>query len=73
MAKRIENSANCDIYAVVRFIQAKNLQPGDILRQMCKVCGEGAISDSVVRRWCRLLESGRDNVTTTIAAVAPAS
>ena len=62
MAKRIENPADCEIRAVTRFLQAKNIQPADIHRQVCEVYGEGVMSDSVVRRWCRQFESGRDNV-----------
>jgi len=62
MAKRIENPADCEIRAVIRFLQAKNIQPADIHRQVCEVYGEGAMSDSIVRRWCKQFESGRDNV-----------
>jgi len=62
MTKRTENSADCEIRAVIRFIQAKNNQPADIHRQVCEVYGEGTMSDSMVRRWCRQFESGRDNV-----------
>ena len=40
----------------------KNIQPADIHRQVCEVYGEGAMSDSMVRRWCRQFESGRDKV-----------
>ena len=46
----------------MRFLQAKNIQPDDIHRQVCEVYGEGAMSDSVVRRWCRQFEGGRDNM-----------
>jgi len=53
MPKRIENPADCEIRAVNRFLQAKNIQPADIHRQLCEVYGEGAMSDSMVRRWCR--------------------
>ena len=60
MATRIENPAEREIRAVIRFLQAKNIQPADIHRQVCEVYGEGAMSDSVVRRWCRQFESGRD-------------
>jgi len=62
MSKRIENPADSVIREVIRFLQAKNIQPADIHRQVCEVYGEGAMSDSMVRRWCRQLESGRDNV-----------
>ena len=61
MAKRIENPADCESRAVIRFLQAKNIQPSDIHRQVCEVYG-GAISDSMFRRWCRQFESGRGNV-----------
>ena len=60
MATRIENTADCEIRAVIRFLQAKNIQPVYIHRQVCGVYGEGAMSDSMVRRWCRQFESGRD-------------
>jgi hypothetical protein len=53
MAKRIENPADCEIRAVIRFQQAKKIQPADIHREVCEVYGEGAMSDSMVRRWCR--------------------
>jgi len=62
MAKRIENPADCEIRAVIRFLQAKNIQPADIHSQVCEVYREGAMSGSMVRRWCRQFESGRDNV-----------
>jgi len=62
MAKRIENPADCEIREVIRFLQAKNIQPADIHRQVCEVYREGAMSDSMVRRWCRQFESGRGNV-----------
>jgi len=62
MAKRIENPADCVIREVIRFLQAKNIQPADIHRQVCEVYAEGAMSDSMVRRWCRQFQSGRDNV-----------
>ena len=73
MAKRIENPADCEIRAVIQFLQAKNIQPADIHRQVCEVYGEGAMSDSMVRRWCRQFENGRDNVHDDNVAVAPAS
>jgi len=62
MAKRIENPTDCQNRAVIRFLQAKTIQPTDIHRQVCEVYGEGAMSDSMVRRWCRQFESGRDNL-----------
>jgi len=49
MAKRIENPADCEILAVIQFLQAKNIQLASIHRQVCEVYGEGAMSDSMVR------------------------
>ena len=62
MAKRIENPADCEIRAVIRFLEAKNIQTADIHRQVCEVYGEEAMSGSMVRRWCWQFESGQDNV-----------
>jgi hypothetical protein len=62
MAERIENPADCGIRAVIRFLWAKKIQPADIHRQVREVYGEGTMSESMVRRWCRQFESGRDNV-----------
>ena len=71
MATYIENPADCEIRAVVWFLQAKNIQPADIHRQVCEVYGEGAMSDSMVWRWCRQFESGRDNVHDDIRSCRP--
>jgi len=60
--KAHENPADYDIRAVIRFLQAKDIQPAVIHRQVCEVYGEGAMSDSMVRQWCRQFESSRENV-----------
>jgi len=49
MAKRSDNPTDCEIYAVIQFLQAKNIQPADIHRQVCKVYGEEAMTDRMVR------------------------
>jgi transposase len=38
------------------------MKPVDIHRQLCEVYGEHAISDSMVRRWVRHFNEGRENV-----------
>jgi hypothetical protein len=38
---------------------------------VCEVYGEGAMSDSMVRQWCRQFESGRDNVHDDKRSVHP--
>ena len=38
------------------------MTPTEIHRQLCDVYGEHAVSSSVVRRWVRLFNEGRENV-----------
>jgi len=61
MFKKIENPAACEMRSVICFLNAKNMTPAEI-RQLCDVYGEHAMSSSVVRRWVRLFNEGRENV-----------
>jgi transposase len=47
--------------SIIRFLNARNLK-ADIHRQLCEVYGEHAVSDSLVRRWVRHFNEGRENV-----------
>jgi transposase len=60
--KKIEKPAACEKRSVIRFLNARNMKPADIHRQLCEVYGEHAMSDSVVRRWARHFNEGRENV-----------
>jgi len=62
MFTKIDNPAACEMRPVIRFLKAKNLTPAEIHRQLCDVYGEHAMSSSVVRRWVRLFNEGRENV-----------
>ena len=62
MFKMIERPANCEIRSVIRFLNARNVKPADIHRQICEVYGETAMSDGMVRKWVRKFNEGRDNV-----------
>jgi len=62
MFKKTENPAACELRSVIRFLNAKNMTPAEIHRQLCDVYGEHAISSSMVRRWVRLFNEGRENV-----------
>jgi len=62
MFKKMENPAACEIRSVIRFLNAKNMTPAEIHRQLCDVYGEHAMSSSMVRRWVRLFNEGRENV-----------
>ena len=48
--------------SVIRFLNAKNMKPAEIHRQLCDVYGEHAMSSSMARRWVRLFNEGRENV-----------
>ncbi|CAL1265885.1 unnamed protein product [Larinioides sclopetarius] len=62
MSALIENAAACEIRSVIRFLNAKKVKPREIYRQICEVYGQNAISDSMVRRWVRQFNEGRDQV-----------
>jgi len=62
MFKKIENIAACEMWSVIRFLNAKNMKPAEIHRQLCDLYGEHAMSSSMVRRWVRLFNEGRQNV-----------
>ena len=52
--KKIESPAACEMRSVIRFLNAKNMKPAEIHRQICDVHGEHAMSSSVLRRCVRL-------------------
>jgi transposase len=58
----IERPADCEIRSVIRFLNARNVKPADIRRQICEVYGENAMSDGMVRKWVRKFNESRDNV-----------
>ena len=49
----IELPADCEMQSVIRFLNARNVKPADIHRQICEVYGENAVSDRMVRKWVR--------------------
>jgi hypothetical protein len=62
MFKKIEKPAACEMRSVIGFLNARNMNPADILHQFCDMYGEHAMSDSTVRRWVRHLNEGHENV-----------
>jgi len=62
MFKKIGNPAACEMRTVIRFLNAKNMTPAEIHHQLCDVHGEHATSSSMVRRWVRLFNEGRESV-----------
>ena len=43
---------------VIRFLNAKNMTPAEIHRQLCDMYGEHAMSSSMVWRWVQLFNEG---------------
>lgn len=58
----IDSPADCEVCAVIRFLWVKKIKPAEIHREMCSVYEENIVSDSAVRKWCRLFGEGRTNV-----------
>jgi len=50
MFQTIEGAANCEIWSVIRFLNARNVLPSEIHHQICQVYGGNAMSDSIVRK-----------------------
>jgi len=62
MFKKIEGAANCEIRSVIRFLNARNVQPSEIHQQICQVYGDNAMSDGMVRKRVPIFNEGRQNV-----------
>lgn len=62
MIKKIINPADCEIRSIIRFLDARNVKPAEIYRQIQDVYGENAISEGMVRKWVRMFNEGRTNV-----------
>ena len=62
MCAAINNPANCEVRAVIRFLLARNNNAAEIHRQLFEVYGPNVMSDSKVRQWCCLFKEGRTNV-----------
>jgi hypothetical protein len=62
MFKMIERPADCEIWSIIRFLNARNVKPADIHRQICEVYGENAMSDGMVTKWVRKFNEVCDNV-----------
>ena len=58
----IERPADCEIRSFTLFLNARNVKPADILRQICEVYGENDINDGMVRKWVRKFNELRDSV-----------
>ena len=62
MFKTIEESADCEISSVIRFLNARNVLPNEIHHQICQAYVDNAMGDGMVRKWVRMFNGGRENV-----------
>jgi len=62
MFKTIEGATDCEIWCVIRFLNARNVLPSEVRHQICEVYGDNAISDGMVRTWVWMFNEGRENV-----------
>ncbi|GBM94897.1 hypothetical protein AVEN_89818-1 [Araneus ventricosus] len=62
MFKTIANPADCEVRSVIRFLNAKNVKPAEIHRQLVEIYGENVMADGMVRKWVRQFNDGRTNV-----------
>jgi len=51
MFKTIEGAANCEIWSVIHFLNARNVLPIEIHHQICQVYGDSAMNDGMGRKW----------------------
>jgi len=62
MSKAIEGAADCEMRSVIRFLNDRNVLPGEIHHHICQAYGDNAMSDGMVRKWVRMFNEGRKNV-----------
>lgn len=62
MVPVVSVTAKCELRAVIRFLNAKNVEPVNIHRQLCEIYGENCMSVQQVRFWCREFTNGRTDV-----------
>jgi len=56
MAAPIQSPAKCEVFPVIRFLNAKVERPAEIHKQIVAVC------DNVMTKWCREFSEGRTDV-----------
>ncbi|GBM64150.1 hypothetical protein AVEN_57161-1 [Araneus ventricosus] len=62
MFKTIDDPADCEVRSVIRFLNAKNVKPAEIHRQLLEIYGENVMTDEMVRKWVPQFNDGRTNV-----------
>jgi hypothetical protein len=62
MFKMIECPANCGIWSVIHYLNARNVKLADIHHQIYEMYGENAMSDGMVRKWVTKFNEDHGNV-----------
>ncbi|GBM42465.1 hypothetical protein AVEN_139899-1 [Araneus ventricosus] len=62
MFKTISDPADCEVRSVIRFLNAKNVKPAEIHRELVEIYGENKMTDGMVRKWVRQFNDERTNV-----------
>ena len=57
----IPSPAACEVRSVIKFLNAKSIEPIEIYRQLCQVYGPNIMNKQMVRRWCRQFSEGRQS------------
>jgi len=71
MFKTIEGATDCEIWSVIRFLNARNVLPSEIHHQICQVYGDNVMSDGMVRKLVRMFNEGRENMHDEAQSVCP--
>jgi hypothetical protein len=61
MCPTTDNTASCEIRAVIRFLRSKNLSAGEICHELYAIYSQNIIHEGTVRQWCRMFKDGRAN------------
>ncbi|GBO06189.1 hypothetical protein AVEN_33758-1 [Araneus ventricosus] len=62
MFKTIADPADYEVLSVIQFLNAKNVKPAEIHRQLVEIDGENVMTDGMVRKWVRQLNDGHISV-----------
>ena len=58
----ISNPAHCEVWGVIRFLQAEKFRPSEIHRRLVAGYDERVMNAASVRKWCTMFTNGRTDV-----------
>jgi len=59
MQTKIANPTTYEVGSVMMMLSTNNVHLAEVHRHIDEVCGEGAINEGSMRKWCRLVKEGR--------------